>query len=179
MNSYRNSIECNGLGASGLWKSMNSYRNAREFNRLGASGLWKSLNSYRNSILFNGLGASGLWKSLKFNEFDEFEQDSSPLVAPRGVLKSSICRIYIYTFRENQEDVTPRHAFGVYIRQMEGFWHVLQTFHLAYMYAKWRPGGDIFLVFTKRIYIYAKWKVLPLPGTPWGSKNLLETTNFL
>ena len=52
--------------------------------------------------------------------------------------------------RRSEEGVAPPPPHSN-IRHMEGFWHVLKTFHLAYIYAKWRPGGDIFLVFTERI----------------------------
>ena len=57
---------------------------------------------------------------------------SQGTLAPQGMLKHSILRIY--TFRENQEDCPPRLAFGVYIRQMEGLEHLPKTFPLAYIY---------------------------------------------
>ena len=41
----------------------------------------------------------------------------------------------------------------------------------VYIYAKWRPGGDIFLVFTKRIYI----RQMEGFGTPWDPPGLQNT----
>ena len=42
---------------------------------------------------------------------------------------------------------------GIYIRFVKTKKMSPPGLHLAYIYAKWRPGGDIFLVFTKRIYM--------------------------
>ena len=72
----------------------------------------------------------------------------------QGVLKSSKWRIYI-RFVKTKKMSPP----GI---------------DLAYIYAKSMPGGDIFLVFTKRIYI----RHLELFSTPRRATAGLESLFF-
>ena len=73
------------------------------------------------------------------------------VVAPQEVLKRSIWRIY--TRFVITKKMFPR------------------GLHLAYRYAKYKPRGDIFLVFTKRIYIC----LIDIFSTPLGATTLLNT----
>ena len=91
-------------------------------------------------------GSVNLKKPLVFTSFEEGGG------APGGAKKVNMA--YIYTFRENQEDVPPRLAFGVYIYAKWKVWSTCRKPSIWRIYTPNACRGGTSSWFSRNVYIY-------------------------